>query len=350
MRRYIEKLRPRLACLSRVAAGLLCLALLGAVLSLAVYGQGIVTVTDQHGGSQTLLTRDTRPTRVVQRMGLVAGYHDEVVYTESGQNDGEVLIRRAFPVEAEADGETFSAEFVEGTVADLLAECEIELAGEDFVEPALATPLEEGLTAEVHRVTYREEQTRTEVPEELVDEYMEQLFAAEPESEFRKSNAGIYDVTYKHTLIDGEISDSHVERLIPIITPRDPGSTAFEPGVPCSTIEGFEDVEIGEDGLPTNYTRLWPGAVCTAYSSSGGRGSSGLGLYCGTVAVNPNVIPYGTRMYITASDGSFVYGYAIATDTGTAMMAGHVDLDLYFATYGESVRFGKRALDVYILD
>ncbi len=115
-------------------------------------------------------------------------------------------------------------------------------------------------------------------------------------------------------------------------------------------IAEFDDVEMGVDGLPVNATRVMEGTVCTAYSSSGGRGASGLGLYCGTVAVNPNVIPYGTRMYITSPDQSFVYGFAIATDTGTAMMQGHVGLDLYFETNAEARRFGKRALDVYILD
>ncbi len=65
--------------------------------------------------------------------------------------------------------------------------------------------------------------------------------------------------------------------------------------------------------------------------------------------MNPNIIPYGTRMYITSADGSFIYGFCVATDTGTAMMEGYVDLDLFFETNAEARRFGKRALNVYIL-
>ena len=31
-------------------------------------------------------------------------------------------------------------------------------------------------------------------------------------------------------------------------------------------------------------------------------------------------IPYGTKLYITSTDGKFVYGYAVATDTGLACL------------------------------
>jgi len=57
----------------------------------------------------------------------------------------------------------------------------------------------------------------------------------------------------------------------------------------------------------------------TGYYSKTGKGSSGLGLGYGTVAVDPDVIPYGTKLYITSTDGKFVYGYAVATDTGIAL-------------------------------
>ena len=70
----------------------------------------------------------------------------------------------------------------------------------------------------------------------------------------------------------------------------------------------------------------------------------------GTVAVNPNVIPYGSLMYITYADGRFVYGYAYAADTGTAMMTGSAFIDLYYETYSESVDNAVIAVNVYVLD
>lgn len=350
MRRTIEQWRRKLTGLPRLAAASLASIMLLAGLFATISGQSIVTISDSQGNTHTLLTASETPTDMIRSVGLDVGLHDQVVYTPEGNASANLTIVRSFPVSVAADGQFHSAEFVDGTVADLLTATQVELNGEDFVEPSLDTPLTEGMEAVVHRVTYEEEKLREEVPEDVVTPYVDALMAAEPETAFRKSPGGIYDVTYRHTLVDGEPVESEILSLLPVIQPRDPGSTAFEPGVPCSTIEGFDDVELGADGLPTHYTRLMESAVATAYSSSGGRGSSGLGLYCGTVAVNPNVIPYGTRMYITSADQSFVYGFAIATDTGGAMMEGRVDVDLYFATNAECLRFGKRALNIYILD
>ena len=73
-------------------------------------------------------------------------------------------------------------------------------------------------------------------------------------------------------------------------------------------------------------------------------------LTYGTVAINPNIIPYGSLMYITSADGKFVYGYAYAADTGTAMMAGSAFIDLYYETYDESVMSAVIPVNVYVLD
>ena len=68
------------------------------------------------------------------------------------------------------------------------------------------------------------------------------------------------------------------------------------------------------------------------------------------VAVNPKVIPYGTRLYITSPDNRYVYGYAIAADTGTALTQGIVDVDLFFDSYQGSCQWGKKMVNIYILD
>ena len=89
----------------------------------------------------------------------------------------------------------------------------------------------------------------------------------------------------------------------------------------------------------------------TAYSASGtAKGASGRRLTYGTVAINPSIIPYGSLMYITSDDGKFVYGYAYAADTGTAMMTGHAFIDLYYETYDESVDNAVIPVTVYVLD
>lgn len=61
-----------------------------------------------------------------------------------------------------------------------------------------------------------------------------------------------------------------------------------------------------------------------------------------TIAVDPSVIPLGTKLYVEG------YGYAIAADTGGAIKGNRVDL--FFNTEAEASNWGVRNLDVYILN
>ena len=67
----------------------------------------------------------------------------------------------------------------------------------------------------------------------------------------------------------------------------------------------------------------------------------------GVVAVDPRVIPLGTRLYIESLDGTPDYGYAVAEDTGGAIKGNRIDL--FFVTRSEVRRFGRRKVRVHIL-
>ncbi|MDR2530624.1 MAG: 3D domain-containing protein [Oscillospiraceae bacterium] len=68
----------------------------------------------------------------------------------------------------------------------------------------------------------------------------------------------------------------------------------------------------------------------------------------GAIAVDPTVIPYGTRMYIVSARGDWIYGYAVAEDCGGGIKGNKIDL--FFDTYDECIEFGVRRAIVYVLD
>lgn len=72
-----------------------------------------------------------------------------------------------------------------------------------------------------------------------------------------------------------------------------------------------------------------------------GRTASGVRARRGVVAVDPAVIPIGTRLYIKG------YGNAVAADTGGSIKGNRIDL--CFATYAEARQFGRRTVTVQIL-
>lgn len=83
----------------------------------------------------------------------------------------------------------------------------------------------------------------------------------------------------------------------------------------------------------------------TAYLPTDGGGdgitATGIPARYGVVAVDPNVIPLGTRVYIPG------YGEAIAADTGGDIVGNRIDVVL--EDYGSAMQFGRRTVDVYIL-
>lgn len=78
-----------------------------------------------------------------------------------------------------------------------------------------------------------------------------------------------------------------------------------------------------------------------------GQTATGVPLEKGVIAVDPRVIPLGSRVYIEALDGSWSYGYAVAADTGGAIKGKRVDL--CYRTRSECIQFGRRKCRVYVL-
>ena len=88
--------------------------------------------------------------------------------------------------------------------------------------------------------------------------------------------------------------------------------------------------------------------VATAYYSGGGGlngdgvTATGLRARKGIVAVDPRVIPLGTKVFIEG------YGVALAADTGGWIKGNRIDLCL--ETLEECYRYGRRKIYVYLVD
>ncbi len=88
----------------------------------------------------------------------------------------------------------------------------------------------------------------------------------------------------------------------------------------------------------TAYTYLPPYTTMTT--------ATGETLRKGIVAVDPKVIPLHTKMFITSD--SVEYGLGAAEDTG-GKIKGNI-VDLAYMSYDECIKFGRRQMQVYILD
>ena len=64
----------------------------------------------------------------------------------------------------------------------------------------------------------------------------------------------------------------------------------------------------------------------------------------GRIGVNPNVIPYGTKLYVTG------YGYCVAADCGWGTIGMGRIADLYMNSEEECEAWGIRNVTMYVLD
>lgn len=272
---------------------------------------------------------------------------DKVTVKKFGSTD-VISVSRSYPVNLTVDGKTETINVLDLSFADLLKSQGIEFDLNDFFSHSLSKKLESGDNLVIKKVDYKVREIDEIVPFETV--YKPTPMMSEGNSRIVQNGIdGRSFRTYKDRYIDGEYSDSMLLIDIPQKTGRREIVVVGDPEAPASFIDGkdFVDIDI-VDGKPVEYESVIENAVCTAYSFGPGIwGASGMYLIQGFVATNPDVIPYGTLMYI--ANDKFTYGWAVAADCGTAMMQGLVDIDCYFETYDESCMFGKKQLDVYIV-
>ena len=128
---------------------------------------------------------------------------------------------------------------------------------------------------------------------------------------------------------------------------QDLSATVEEPFEEISTVEIVEEppqnvIETSQ-GL-IEYTEVM-GMEATAYlptdGSAEGITAMGIPATYGIVAVDPDIIPLGSRVYIPG------YGEALAADTGGAIYGYRIDLCM--ENYYEAMDFGRRTVTVFVL-
>jgi 3D (Asp-Asp-Asp) domain-containing protein len=79
----------------------------------------------------------------------------------------------------------------------------------------------------------------------------------------------------------------------------------------------------------------------TAYTHTGNPTFTGVYPRIGTIAVDPKVIPLGSRMWVEG------YGYGIAEDTGGSIKGNRIDV--FMNTKDECLNWGRKRVRVFLL-
>lgn len=317
--------------------------------------------------------------------GLEAGYMADVRSIRADGSDQLLPADSGKTITVTADGVSTVVELYSGTVSDALAKAGVTLSETDECFPATNVLLTNGMTVSVSRVTYDEITTTEAVAYQTVRQNDNTLEKGKTKVQQAGQN-GVRTIVTRVRRIDGEvvsqevlrdeITTQPVDRIIlvgtkPVYGPYHgmtvtvnaqtgivdlatqaaligtgsrPGSASWR-----ATINGDGTI-IDPFGNTVSYQSMISGRATAYYAPPGAGTSTGRKASYGVVAVDPKIIPYGTKLFICSADGSIVYGYAIAGDTGGTLLKGTVLVDLYYNNYDQCVWFGSKKMNVYILN
>lgn len=317
----------------------------------------VKTVKVDYNGTVTMLhTALSDPADILDELEIEVENDDCVV--TSGFDSGffghledtvaEIRIRSAVDVVIEADRLTYHVSVAEGsTVGDALNTSGLVVRETDLLDTVPEKTVKTGDRIAITRIDYRittEEETiergSTVRGTSLLKNGRKVLLST--------GKNGVMLKTYEQKIVDG-VEESRTLVSEDII--KKPVNNIYILG-DGSAISPLDYGYTIENGVPVGYTTVYENVRATGYYAKAGAGTaSGRKAQVGYVAVDPKIIPYGTKLWIVGhGDSGFVYGYALAADTGGAMLSGKNFVDLYYSTYYECVLNGLKYVDVYVLE
>jgi len=242
-----------------------------------------------------------------------------------------IVVRPAVSVTVVADGETIEVASAAPTVAEMLARQGLVLSSWDKVFPSRETALSPGLRVRVVRIQHTILTEQVAIPYQV----RSSIDPRTPRGMVRvvsPGRLGLREQVWRVTTADGRVTGRSLVgwRLVR-------GTLDRVVTVGTQTLTASRGQFAGKEYLDL---------VATAYSPFCCKGvddvtALGIRAGYGVVAVDPAVIPLGSRLYIEG------YGYAIAADTGSAIKGMRIDLG--YDTKGQALRFGRRPVRVHII-
>lgn len=237
------------------------------------------------------------------------------------------------------------------TIGELLEELENTIDTAYFLENAEESdPIESMMTISLTSVTEKTVASTETVPFKTVERKNDLMNYGEKrvvqEGKNGEKSVISKEIYHGSELIDTKFVEEKIitpatDKIVEIGTRKEEPKKAEAPKAskPAASSNNSKNVINGKEYskmLKVKATAYTPyDAGCTGITYSGTKAGFG------TIAVDPKVIPLGTKVYIPG------YGVATALDTGGAIKGNKIDV--CYMTKGEAFNWGVKNLNIYIL-
>ena len=319
------------------------------LLSQTAFAKNTYVITD---GDRvfTYTTFATDPAAVLGEAGLELG-EDDTYTTQASDGHSQITVQRGQSITVSHYGEVLHISSKGETVKDLLARLNIIPDDQDVISQPLSAETYDGMEIQIDRVQQRQEVYTSNIPYETTEYYDPALPEGTREILVEGVDGQILctaDVTYingqesERVLLSQMVTTHTVNEVIAVGSGKAPDTNPT--GQP---IIGEETITL-PTGEVLTFTHTMQARATAYYHGDPGCDmitATGTTVRIGTVAVDPRIIPYGSRMFIVSNDGVYIYGVAVAEDCGGAIKGDRIDL--YMPTYEECIQFGRRTCTIY---
>ena len=289
----------------------------------------------------------------------VAGFSSDkyrVLSVNAANNITNIALAYTFPVYITVGDKTVEVNAIESTVDEILKNAGYSVDQYDMVEPSLDTVISDTTYIDYTNIDYVAGSYTETIPCTVKTVYSSKL--NEGTTTLTEGKDGSQQVNYTAKIVNGVTVETVVNSTVTLsaavngtktIGTKKAAVTTSENVKSISTLNEPFTIELDANGNPVNFKKHIT-VQATAYTYTGNKCSTGVAPQPGYIAVNPNVIPYGTKMYIKSSDGNYIYGYAVAADTGGFIKSRPNNVDLFMSSKAACSAFGRRNVEIYILE
>lgn len=271
-------------------------------------------------------------------------------------SDVEINIQNWVNIEIDLRGQTITKDVPAGTVGDALAYLNIKTTKNDKISVAENLKVTDGMKIEITETKTKTVKKTEVVDYKTVEKNSSTLYIGETSVE-TEGVEGERTIVIKETYVNGkktkteqvsnEITTKPVDKVVLVGTAEKVNYFNNDGG--NVSVNSSNNTITDKFGNEVSYSYCLSGPATAYYADYGAGTATGRLARYGVVAVDPDEIPYGSILYIVSDDG-FVYGYAVAGDTGGFIYYTDVLVDLFFPTYDDCCNFGLRNVNVYVLE
>lgn len=292
------------------------------------------------GDEQTISLAKGTVEEVLNRTGITLAENQSVTPSLNTVITGDmnIYVYNSKNIKLTTNGTEMTVKAPKGTVENALNILGYEITDDDILNVDKNAQIEDDMKITLKKVTYVDEKSTEKISYKTVEKDSDDIMTGESEVS-QKGVDGEKEVTKRCKYIDGKYDST---KVIDEKVTKEPVDKIVLNGTKRGTITDTS-------GAPVSYSYMVSGSGTAYTAAPGALTATGVPVYEGGVAVNPAIIPYGSKLYIEAADGSHVYGYATAIDTGGALMDGSAIVDLFYFSYDDCVNFGRRDVNVYVL-